>query len=267
MFPVTISGDPPPPERKICVASADGASVAWHVPEETPVAVVYNRRNYAIMMTTPRDLVDFGIGFSMSEQVTSCLADIEALDILYTEYSADLRFQLTPERLERLDIVQRRRNLLGAAGCGLCGIDNADTFFQRLPVVSDAKVDLDPRAVSRAFASLFDHQPLNRITRSVHAAAWARPDGEIVLAREDVGRHNALDKLLGALARCDTGVGDGFAVMSSRCSYELVEKAARAGVAAMAFVSGPTGLALRKAQQANMALYARGPDGVVELIG
>jgi len=114
---------------------------------------------------------------------------------------------------------------------------------------------------------LCHHQPLNKATHTDHAAAWAGPDGNILFAREDVGRHNALDKLLGAIACAEAPVTAGFVVMSSRCSYELVEKAARSGVAAMAFMSGPTNFALRKAREANITLYALSPDGVVELIG
>ena len=151
--------------------------------------------------------------------------------------------------------MQRRRNMVGSASCGLCGLENADALFTRLPRVTAPKITTDIAAA--ALKSLSEHQPLNAVTRTVHAAAWAVLDGTIILAREDVGRHNALDKLLGAMAAQSLNSSDGFVVMSSRCSYEIVEKAARRGVGALACVSAPTAFALRKGREAGLDIYAR----------
>ena len=238
----------------------------WHIPEEVPVAFVFNKRNYAVMMATPDDLADFAIGFSLTENVIRDLAGIESLDIYQTEKGVDFRFQINPEAIEKLDIVQRRRNMVGSASCGLCGLENVDTLFQKLKPVSSMKVDLDPKAVVMACEGLKNHQPLNQLTRTVHAAGWANLSGELQIVREDVGRHNALDKLLGALAQANTDISEGFVVMSSRCSYEIVEKAAMRGVQALVSVSAPTAFALRKAKEANMAIYSQSKSGAVRLL-
>ncbi len=235
------------------------------MPEETPVAFVYNQRNYAVMLATPVDMEDFAVGFSLTERVVDQVADIASVDIHCTDRGIELQLAIAPEKLERLDIRQQRRNLVGRAGCGLCGLENAETFFERLPTVSDVAVELETAALTRAMVDLQRHQPLNAKTRTMHAAAWADPAGNVSVAREDVGRHNALDKLLGALARDNADLPDGFVVMSSRCSYEIIEKAARMGVKAVVSISAPTAFAIRKAQEANLALYARSDDGVVRV--
>lgn len=265
MFPVTTIGDSPPPDNEISVAG-DGAAI-WRVPEETPVAFVYNRRNYAVMLATPLDFVDYAVGFSVTERVIASVSDIAGLDVSHNDRGVDLRLRISDVCLEKFDLRQRRRNLPGNAGCGVCGIENIDEFFTALPRVAEKKTRLDKKAVVKAFDALADHQPINRRTRSVHGSAWVSFDGSIKCLREDVGRHNALDKLLGALLLAKTDMKSGFVLMSSRCSYELVEKAARCGVTALVAISGPTSFALRKAAEANMALYARGPKGVVELGG
>lgn len=232
---------------------------SWHIPEEVPVAFVFNRRNYAVMMATPDDLTDFALGFALTERVVQSADDIVSLEIISSEQGADLRFKITDEALERLDSVQRRRNMVGSASCGLCGLENADALFTRLPMVTPPAITAEIAA--KALSAIRDHQPLNKLTRTVHAAAWADLTGQIKLTREDVGRHNALDKLLGALALKDIDMSKGFVVMSSRCSYEIVEKAARRGVGALACVSAPTAFALRKASEAGLVIYARSPDG------
>ena len=266
VFPVTTIGDAPRAFQPIAIG-ADGEKSQWVVPEEMPVAFVFNRRNYAVMLATPLDLIDFAAGFTLTEKIVDDASEIENLDIVYSDRGVDLRIKLSPTKLERFDVRQRRRNLPGVAGCGACGLENADEFFEPLAPVAGEKARIATTAIGKAFAALSDHQPLNTKTRSVHAAAWVAEDGSILHAREDVGRHNALDKLLGALALVDTDMNSGFVLVSSRCSYELVEKAARRGVRAMASMSGPTTFAIQKAREANMALYARSPTGVVEVIG
>lgn len=238
----------------------------WGIPEETPVAFVYNRRNYAVMMATPDDLVDFAIGFTLSEKVIDNVVQIKTIDIQHSDKGVDFRIEIEPERLERLDLIQRRRHMVGSASCGLCGLENADSLFQKLPQVSDERLSLKAASINRALGQLNDHQTLNQKTHTVHAAVWADLEGNIKLAREDVGRHNALDKLIGALAQSCVDKSTGFVVMTSRCSYELIEKSARFGIKAMVTVSAPTVFALEKAKEANMALYTQSKTGPVELM-
>lgn len=229
----------------------------WRVPEEVPAALVYNGRNYAVMLTTPADLEDFAVGFSLTERVVDDLSEIISVDIYFIDRGIELRIDIASDRIERLDTVLRRRNLAGRASCGLCGLENAETFFEVLPRVSDTLLLIDQHTLLRALRALPRFQALNEETRTVHAAAWVGSSGNIALAREDVGRHNALDKLMGALSRRGVEIESGFLLMSSRCSYEIVEKAARCGVRAIASISAPTAFALRKAREANIALYAR----------
>ena len=248
---ISYFGSPPPADREI---SLTGGSV-WRVPEETPVAFIYNGRNHAVMLATPSDIADFAVGFSLTERIVSSIDEINAIAIHYDARGVDIRMNVTPLAVERLDMRQQRRNLVGRTGCGVCGVDNAEVFFEPLPRVAERKTRFAEEVLMRSIAALPSHQALNERTRSVHAAAWAGADGEILCVREDVGRHNALDKLLGALALTRQSV-DGFAVVSSRCSYELVDKAARRGVRAILSVSAPTAFAIRKADEANLSLYA-----------
>ena len=260
---ITVNGHAPPAEQAVAV---DGSTAGrWRVPEETPVAFVFNGRNYAVMLASPMDFADFAVGFSLTERVVDDVSEIASLDVHLSERGAELRFKISPERLERLDLRQQRRNLVGRAGCGVCGLENAEVFFETLPRVAATARQLDSVALTRAADALRAHQPLGEATRTVHAAAWVGPEGDIRLAREDVGRHNALDKLLGALARSGADVADGFVLMSSRCSYEIIEKAARRGVSAVAAISAPTAFAIRKAREANIALYCREGEAFVRV--
>jgi len=262
MFDVTIRGDGLPVSREIDTSNGN----QWHIPEEVPVAFVYNRRNYAVMMATPDDLMDFAVGFTLTEEIVKTADDILSLDIHLSDKGADLRFKLSNQVIEKLDVMQRRRNMVGSASCGLCGLENADSLFKVLPRVSNKPLELSEASMSKALKDLENHQPINTKTRSNHAAAWVSLSGDIEIVREDVGRHNALDKLLGALSLENTDVKTGFVLMSSRCSYEIVEKAARCGVMALLSVSGPTAFALRKAKEANMAVYARSGAGAIRLL-
>lgn len=238
----------------------------WSVTNEVPVAFVYNQRNYAVMLATPGDLVDFAIGFSVTERVVDNIADILEIDVRQTNRGVELRMKLVPDCVERLDVRQTRRNLIGRSGCGVCGLDNAETLFEPIAPVRDTAISLSNDALAQAVQDLTNHQPLNHRTRSAHAAAWSDLHGAILMAREDVGRHNALDKLLGAILLKGKPRSDGFVVMSSRCSYELVEKAARLQVPAIVSLSGPTTFAIKKAAECNMALYCRQGDGFVLIL-
>lgn len=266
-FKVNIYGEPTDVLKETTLI---GERNTWFIPEEVPVAFVYNRRNYAVMMATPDDIIDFVVGFSLTERVVSDLSDIISLDIKYTAQGVDCRLKISAEKIEKLELTQRRRNFVGSASCGLCGLENADTLFEVLPKVSQVPVEINSDTMVHAMQAMKTHQKINAKTRSVHAAAWVSFDGEILCVREDVGRHNALDKLLGALAVAEIDCSAGFVLMSSRCSYEIVEKAARRGVKAIVSISGPTAFAMRKAVSANMSLYARsigktGQAGVVRL--
>ncbi|WP_291843435.1 formate dehydrogenase accessory sulfurtransferase FdhD [Maricaulis sp.] len=245
------------------VRLADGD--VWALAEEVPVAIVYNRRNHAVMLATPADLTDFAIGFSLSEGIIRDPSEIEAVEIVHQTIGVNLHITLNPERLERFDLVSRRRNLPGRAGCGLCGLENVESLTAPLEPVVDTHIEPNPEALARALDELSHWQPLNVTTRSVHAAAWADLSGQIIAAREDVGRHNALDKLIGANAVTGRAPADGFLIMSSRCSYELVEKAARAGLPAIASLSAPTAFAVRKATEARISLYARKGNAFVRV--
>ena len=259
-FPVNIHGERLLTSRRISAGERE-----WSVPEEVPIAFVFNRRNYAVMMGTPNDLVDFALGFALTEEVIQSADEITSLDIYMSDKGVDLRFKIKTEALQRLDVTQRRRNMVGSASCGLCGLENAETLFKVLPIVAATQAELGSDAMMTAMKALRERQPLNAQTHSVHAAAWVTHGGDIVMVREDVGRHNALDKLLGAMAGEVVDVKSGFILMSSRCSYEIVEKAARRGVQAILSVSGPTAFAMRKAKEANMSLYARAEDSAVKV--
>lgn len=261
---VNFHGEDLPSSREYNILG--GNKLSWHIPEEIPVAFVYNRRNYAVMMATPDDLTDFAVGFSLTENIVRQTKDIISLDVFQSAQGVDLRFKISNQALEKLDMTQRRRNLVGSASCGVCGLENADVLFRKLQPVSDKPITLNYSAVVSAIKMLRDHQPLGNLTRTVHAAAWSDRHGDLNLVREDVGRHNALDKLLGALKLEKVNMKSGFVVMSSRCSYEIVEKAASQGVCALVSLSAPTAFALRKAEEAKMTVYANSQTGPIRLL-
>ncbi|MEE9273161.1 MAG: formate dehydrogenase accessory sulfurtransferase FdhD [Robiginitomaculum sp.] len=238
----------------------------WHIPEETPVAFVYNRRNYAVMLATPADMADFALGFSLSERIINSQNNIASLEVRHTDKGIELHFKISVERIAAFDIRARRRNLIGTAGCGICGLENTDDLFTPMPIVRAQPISISKSALERAMHNFKKLQPINVRTKSVHGAAWVSLDGDIQLAREDVGRHNALDKLIGAIT-IKKLEKDGFLLMSSRCSYEIIDKAARAKIPAILSLSGPTNLALNKAAQANITIYARDKIGGVKRIG
>jgi len=230
----------------------DGEPVSWHLPEEAPVALVYNGVTYAVMLASPTDLMDFAVGFSLSERVVDTVTDITAIDIREREQGIDMHMTVNARAAERLS-VRERRNITGRTGRGLCGLDSAERLFQPLPQVSEVPVVLDRSVVAVAAGALEAKQPMRELNRSVHGAAWVGPDGSIKLVREDVGRHNAIDKLLGARARADDGT-EGFVLMTSRASDEIVEKAVFRGVKALVTLSAPTAFAVRRAREAGLML-------------
>jgi FdhD protein len=223
------------------------------IPEETAVALTYNGGTYAVMMTTPQDLEDFAVGFSLSEGIISGSKDIDSLDVVRLDDGIELRMWLSKPKADRLQ--QRRRHIAGPTGCGLCGIDSIAEAMRPAAVIGPGR-QFSSEQIMLAMQKLPLLQELNTATRAVHAAAfWNRTSG-IVALREDVGRHNALDKLSGALARAAVAAGEGIILLTSRVSVEMVQKTAAIGAPVMVSVSAPTALAVRMADQAGITLAA-----------
>ena len=232
------------------------------VPEETPVALTYNRATHAVMMATPSDLEDFAVGFSLSEGIISALGDIEEFEVVPAENGVELRLTIAPARAATL--VQRHRYLAGATGCGLCGMESLAEAVRPSPRVP-AGLRITPAAIADAVASLPPAQLLNQATRAVHAAGFFRPGTGLIAVREDVGRHNALDKLAGHLARAGIAAETGIVLLTSRVSVEMVQKAAVMGAPIVAAVSAPTALALRTAENAEITLIGIARDDGFEV--
>ena len=233
--------------------SRDGATVPVERPiaVETPVAVEFNGLGYAVVMATPIELIDFAYGFSLAERLSDRASDIIEVAPHVTDRGVVLRVTLIEERMER--IVDRVRHRVSESSCGLCGLENLEQVLRPLPIIT-ARCQADDAAVFRALDALRDQQPLSAATGAVHAAALCRADGTIALAREDVGRHTAFDKLIGAMMRGGTEWDGGFALLSSRCSYELVEKAVLAGCPMLVTISAPTTLAVERARASGLSL-------------
>jgi FdhD protein len=229
------------------------------IPQETAIAFTYNGSTYAVMMASPQDLEDFAIGFSLTEGVVAKASDIEQLEIVETELGIELRMWLGEAEASRL--AARRRQHAGPTGCGLCGIESLEEAMRPPRTVSKGR-KFTPDEIMTAVASLAPAQVLNQETRAVHAAAFWEPSRGLVALREDVGRHNALDKLGGALARAGEAAERGLIVLTSRVSVEMVQKSAAIGGALIAAVSAPTALALKMAEAAGITLIAIArPDG------
>ena len=217
---------------------------------EVPVALVYNGRPHAVMMCTPADLEDFAVGFTVTELVAGA-GDISRVDAV--KYARGIEMQLEIPAAAADALAERGRAIIGRTGCGLCGVEVIDDAL-REPRMVRSSLTIPRDALWRASEALGGRQPLNRDTNAIHAAAWATADGALAVVREDVGRHNALDKVIGALARAKRDAGGGFAVVTSRASYELVQKAAVANIPVLAAVSRPTALAVDLAEQAGITL-------------
>ena len=223
------------------------------VPEETAIAFTYNGTTHAVMMATPRDLTDFAFGFSITEGVVSSVEEIESLDVVDSAFGVELRMWLAAPRQAALSA--RRRHLAGPTGCGLCGIESLNEACRTPPAVP-AGAGFAPQDIMEAVDSIATAQPLNRETRAMHGAAFWQPSRGLVAMREDVGRHNALDKLGGALIRCGVASRSGAVVLTSRVSVEMVQKTAFIGVPVIIAISAPTALAVRTAECAGITLVA-----------
>jgi FdhD protein len=215
------------------------------------VAFTYNRATYAVMMATPSDLEDFAVGFSITEGIIASPQDIEAVDVVPRAEGLELQMTVAGSCDSRLN--ERRRRLAGASGCGLCGIESLAEAMRPLPQV-ESTLRLSAQAIGSAMEALAPAQDLNHLTRAVHAAGFWEPGAGLVAVREDVGRHNALDKLAGALARRSYSLARGILLLTSRISVELVQKAAMMGAPVLAAVSAPTALALRLAEDHGMTV-------------
>jgi len=239
------------------------ASREW-VPE-APVALEFNGLSYAVMMASSQDLADFALGFALTEGLAKNPSDIADLHVAQVELGWIVRAQLSGLGVDQL--TDRVRARVAESSCGLCGIENLEAVGRPLPPVA-AHPAIAPEAIFSALQQLRDHQPLGRATGAAHAAAFADSAGRITCAREDVGRHNALDKLVGALATSGQDTAAGFILSSARCSYEIVEKAVRAGANTLVTISLPTSLAVQRATAAGLSLWslARG-DSVLLVNG
>jgi FdhD protein len=229
---------------------SEGARI---IPEESAVALTYNGGTYAVMMATPQDLNDFAIGFSLSEGIIQSPDDIDSLDIIDLDNGIELRMWLAQSKADRLS--ERRRHIAGPTGCGLCGIDSIAEAVRPAAIVAQGR-SFQPREIMAAMQAIPALQPINIETRAVHAAAFWTPARGIVCLREDVGRHNALDKLAGALAQEKLSAGEGMVLLTSRISVEMVQKTAAMGAPLMVAVSAPTALAVRMADAAGITLAA-----------
>ena len=230
--------------------------------EETPIAMTYNGITTAVMLALPTDMRAFALGFTLSEKIIEQADDLNSIEVLYREDGVEIRMEI-PEHRARL-LPKHERLIAGRTGCGLCGVNSLEQAIRVLPPVA-AGISITPQALHRAFTELGQHQPLQQLTGGVHAAGWADADGQLRWVMEDVGRHNALDKLIGKLMLEQVNRQQGFVVMSSRASYELVQKAATAGIPILAAISAPTGLAIRLAEESQMTLigFVRGNSHVV----
>ncbi len=239
------------------VDEKSASAVVEQIAEESPIALVYNGVPHVVVMASPANLEDLALGFSLSEGVIESVAEVGGMEIVPEQTGYSIYLSVPPERVEV--IAQRRRNMTARTGCGVCGAETIEQAMRDVPKVADAQ-RITRQAIVDAMKQLPSLQALNAATGATHAAAWANLDGQLLLVREDVGRHNALDKLIGALATGNVDTAQGFVVVTSRASYEMVQKAAMAGIGLLAAVSAPTALAVRVAREAGVTLagFVRG---------
>jgi FdhD protein len=230
------------------------------VPEEVPIAFSYGGTTHAVMMGTPGDLEDFAVGFTLTEGIVATREEIASIDVVEGDQGIDVQVSLVEDVAAALSA--RRRSMAGPVGCGLCGIESIEQAVRKVPDVSATPMTISHRDVVEAVSLLNGAQPLHRETRAVHGAAFYIPGKGLVAVREDVGRHNALDKLCGAVVGLGLPGGSGVVAVTSRLSVEMVQKAAILGSPVLIAISAPTALAIRTAEEAGMTLIAlvRGED-------
>jgi FdhD protein len=239
------------PVSKWCQDRPGDPPLDDRIAAEIPVALTYNRMSHVVMMATPSDLEDFGLGFSLTEGLIGSPADLLGSRIIQRPGGLELAMTIGADWFERL--ATQRRNMTGRTGCGLCGAENIEQAL-RPPQPVGRTLMVTHAALQRAVTALDRHQPLQADTGATHGAAWCTPDGQVQRLREDVGRHNALDKLIGSLLRGGFEPSSGFALVSSRASYEMVYKAAAAGIELLLAVSAPTTLAVEFAERCGLTL-------------
>jgi FdhD protein len=264
-----------PDDAELRPAGASQATVTTHragrteratdwLADEVPVALVFNGISHAVMLATPADLDDFALGFGLTEGLLAEASELHDVEIQETRLGVEVHMEVAGACEFRLK--ERRRNLTGRTGCGLCGTESLEHVHRALPTltVGAQRIHVTATAVARALRSLREAQALQQSTGAAHAAAWCSPDGEALILREDIGRHNALDKLAGAMSRAGTDASQGFVCVTSRASFEMVQKTAMTGASMLVAVSAPTVLAVRTAQAAGLALagFARREDFV-----
>jgi FdhD protein len=252
--PAAAASEPRPVQRWCDgIARSSPAEIA----SEVPIAFEYNGISHAVMLATPADLHDFAIGFSFSEGIARP-PQCYGVEVRASPAGITLAIDIAASAFAALKV--HRRTLAGRTGCGVCGTESIDQVLRPLPDLSALSLRIAPAALARAYAGLVDAQPLQQSTGAAHGAVWCGLDGAIVCAREDVGRHNALDKLIGALVRNGFETRAGFALVTSRASVEMVQKSATAGISVLAAVSAPTALAVRVAESCGQTLigFARG---------
>ncbi|MDR6901073.1 formate dehydrogenase accessory sulfurtransferase FdhD [Rhizobium miluonense] len=230
------------------------------VPEEVPIAFSYGGTSHAVMMGTPADIEDFAVGFSLTEGIITDISEIVAIEPIEDQQGIDVQIALVDDVADALRL--RRRHMAGPVGCGLCGIESIEQAVRKVPDVSNVALKLTQKDVVRAIALLNDAQPLHRETHAMHGAGFYIPSEGLLAVREDVGRHNALDKLCGAVIRSGHKGSEGVVAVTSRLSVEMVQKAAILGSSVLVAISAPTALAVRTAEEAGMTLVAlvRGDD-------
>lgn len=234
----------------ITIADEHSAPGVASVAEEIPVALVYNGEPFVVVMASPANLEDLAIGFSVTEGIVPAAREISGIELVRHSRGIEIQMQIGDAAAAR--IAERRRGISARTGCGVCGIESIDEVLRAPRAVPDGT--LDAAALWKAARELETRQPVNAETRAVHAAALADASGRLLIVREDVGRHNALDKVIGAMLAGSDTVAGSFVVVTSRASYELVQKTAAAGIQLLAAVSRPTSLAIKLAEQANITL-------------
>jgi FdhD protein len=264
-----------PDDAALRPAGASEATVTTHragrteratdwLADEVPVALVFNGISHAVMLATPADLDDFALGFGLTEGLLAEASELHDVEVQQTRLGIEVHMEVAGACEFRLK--ERRRNLTGRTGCGLCGTESLEHVHRALPAFTFGaqRIHVTAAAVARALRSLREAQALQQSTGAAHAAAWCNSDGETLLLREDIGRHNALDKLAGAMSRAGTDASQGFVCVTSRASFEMVQKTAMIGASMLVAVSAPTALAVRIAEDAGMALagFARRDDFV-----
>ena len=259
---MTTISPPAPGTRPATVTRLRGGRVDTvddRLVDEVPVALVFNGISHAVMLASPLDLEDFALGFALTEGLLASRAELYGVDVTTVDHGIEVRLEVAAACEFRMK--ERRRNLSGRTGCGLCGTESLDQVLRPMPALARS-ITVAPAAVALALSGMAKQQPLQRVSGAAHAAAWCDAEGRVALLREDVGRHNALDKLVGALVAGAFPAGDGFVAVTSRASVEMVQKTLMAGVSVLVAVSAPTALAVQVASRHGLALagFARGDD-------